>query len=177
MFLEPGCVCEIQYKQIDDLQTTIKGKWYEFPRSNNYPKIPEWLKYEIKHGILIFYGKPTFYERGQYAIRIYNSQGLIMREFGIDIQEANEKANSNSLSCEFNANTPQIQESGMLVNCSNLPLNNKKYTSTIKFKTMKLNNKIFPTTPTKEGEENKNDMESVEISNNRLKPLMIWRIY
>ena len=45
----------------------------------NNEKLPYWLKYKIKYGILTFYGTPPIHDQGTFDILIYQVSGVIVR--------------------------------------------------------------------------------------------------
>ena len=45
----------------------------------NNEKLPYWLKYKIKYGILTFYGTPPVHDQGTFDILIYHVSGVIVR--------------------------------------------------------------------------------------------------
>lgn len=50
-------------------------------------EIPQWLKYFLKNNLLILDGIPTVYDKGLFAIQIFNSIDILIYEQLIDIQK------------------------------------------------------------------------------------------
>ena len=48
-------------------------------------KLPLWLNYQIKSGILIFNGKPDHYDIGVYNIQLIDRSNFIVRAFSIEV--------------------------------------------------------------------------------------------
>ena len=78
-FLNILSINEIKFKRV------LSGNKTEMEITSN-KKLPSWMDYKIKNGVLSLYGTPQFYDVGILNISIINRQGVIVRIQNIDIK-------------------------------------------------------------------------------------------
>ena len=78
-------------------------------------KLPSWMDYKIKNGVLSLYGTPQFYDVGKLNILIISKQGMIVRSQNIEIKPKNPLGKINIFE-ESQINNPIESEKIKMIN-------------------------------------------------------------
>lgn len=98
-------------KKIQNLEQKGLFGWFWQIFGNNYIEIvseknnnlPNWLRYEVSEGQIIFKGNPNKLNKGEFVVQIFN-KGFIAYQFSIIVQSRNKSQENRLKSIEENNN-------------------------------------------------------------------------